>query len=596
MIETTGNQIATNKITIKDTFAEDMWYSIPDYQRPYVWGDDQISSLLDDIAYAALNTPDSQYFLGSLVLHCQNKNLKGTSYVENAVLDGQQRLTTLYMLHAVIRDLTTNKKRQKSCAETIFQEGDPDDGIPERLRLGFAIRSKAAEFVDTYIKYEGGTNKKDELVKLSKDSKNVSIRNMANAILIIKNWLEQENNLEIDTLYPYLRTKVILIYVASNQLEDAFRLFTVLNDRGIKLRSSDILKARNLSVVEDENNRKKYAILWEELEGELGEDFDQFLSYIRTILVKEKARNNLLKEFEDNIYKPKVFNKTTKLYERSAPLLKQGKETFEFIEKYKQHNDQIFSGNNYYVTNNWAFDNLINLLIDTAISDIWVPPLLAYRESFGDNHIYEFLLKLDNKFSGDWIARETPTTRIEAMNSIIKEIQNIKKDNVSDKVKIDTLLNSKVFDFNKSEFLRQISENTIYGRRFARYVLRKIDFLLDAPLYSERRNSYGTMSVEHILPQTPKDNSQWKIDFNDEQREEWTHKLGNLVLISRRKNTGQGRLDFADKKAKYFNNSIESFPNSLRIMQKESWKLKDLESNHDEQIKKLKSHYEIACT
>ena len=206
-------------------------------------------------------------------------------------------------------------------------------------------------------------------------------------------------------------------------------------------------------MVEDENKRKQYAILWEELEGELGEDFDQFLSYIRTILVKEKARNNLLKEFEDNIYNPKVFNKTTKEYERSAPLLKQGKETFEFIEKYKQHNDQIFSGNNHYITNNWAFDNLINLLIDTAISDIWVPPLLAYRESFGDNHIYEFLLKLDNKFSGDWIARETPTTRIEAMNSIIKEIQNIKKDNTPEEEKIDTLLNSNVFDFNKSEFL-----------------------------------------------------------------------------------------------------------------------------------------------
>ena len=101
MIETTGNQIATNKITIKDTFAEDMWYSIPDYQRPYVWGDDQISSLLDDIAHAAINTPDSQYFLGSLVLHCQKKKLDGTTYVENAVLDGQQRLTTLYLIHAV---------------------------------------------------------------------------------------------------------------------------------------------------------------------------------------------------------------------------------------------------------------------------------------------------------------------------------------------------------------------------------------------------------------------------------------------------------------------------------------------------------------
>lgn len=593
MIETTGNQIATNKITVKDTFAEDMWYSIPDYQRPYVWGDDQISSLLDDISHSAINTPDSQYFLGSLVLHCERKQLEGTTYVENAVLDGQQRLTTLYMLHAVIRDTTDNKKREKSCAETIFQEGDPDDGIPERLRLEFAIRSEVSVFVNDYIKTDGGTNKLEDLTKLSKDSKSVSIRNMANAILMVKKWLNNGNNLDMNSLYPYLRTKVILIYVASNELEDAFRLFTVLNDRGIKLRSSDILKARNLSVVESEANRKDYAMLWEELEGELGEDFDQFLSYIRTILVKEKARNNLLKEFEDNIYHPKVFNQSTKQYEKIAPRLNLGTDTFEFVKVYKQHNDQLFSGNNYDITNNWAFDNLISMLFDTAISDIWVPPLLAYRENFCDNRIFEFLLKLDNKFSGDWIARETPTTRIEAMNNIIKEIEKTQEEDINKEEKIDLLFSSDVFKFNHSEFIHQLSQSSVYGRRFARYILRKIDFLLDAPLYSERRNSYGTMSVEHVLPQNPKDDSQWVQDFNDEQREEWTHKLGNLVLISRRKNTGQGRLDFADKKAKYFTNSIESFPNSLRVMQKPSWSPDEIESNHKELINVIKQHYGI---
>lgn len=593
MIEITGNQIATNKITVKDTFGEDMWYLIPNYQRPYVWGDDQISTLLDDISHAAINTPDSQYFLGSLVLHCENKELDGTSYVENAVLDGQQRLTTLYMLHAIIRDITKTDRRQKNCGRAIFQEGDPDDGIPERLRLEFAIRSDASTFINKYIKSNGGTNNKEDLERLVKDSKDVSIRNMANAILIIKDWLENENNIGIDKLYPYLRTKVILIYVASSELEDAFRLFTVLNDRGIKLRSSDILKARNLDEVEPEAKRNDYAMLWEELEGELGEDFDQFLSYIRTILVKEKARNNLLKEFEDNIYNPKIFNHSTKQYEKASPLLNLGADTFDFIKVYKEHNSQLFSASNYDITNSWAFDNLIGLLLDTALSDIWIPPLLAFREQFGDDIIYDFLVKLDNKFSGDWIARETPTTRIEAMNNVIKKIEETRKEDISKDDKINLLFSSNVFEFNHDEFNRQLSQGTVYGRRFARYILRKIDFLLDAPLYSERRNSYDTMSVEHVLPQNPKDDSQWIQDFTAEQREECTHKLGNLVLISRRKNAGQGRLDFEDKKNKYFTNSIETFPNSLRIMQKSTWLPDDLEKNHKKLINVIKQHYGI---
>ncbi|MBJ2124488.1 DUF262 domain-containing protein [Flavobacterium sp. IB48] len=593
-IEVTGKQIASDKITIKDVFGEDMWFTIPDYQRPYVWGEDQISNLLDDVSHSAVNTPDSQYFLGSLVLHCEPKNLRGTAYQENSVLDGQQRLTTLYILQAVIRDITTSETRKSTCAKAIFQQGNPDDGIPERLRIEFAIRKEVENFINKFIKENGGTLKKDELEDVVKTSKDVSIRNMANAILIINKWFADEDNLDIDTFFPYLRQYVILVYVASSELEDAFRLFTVLNDRGIKLRNSDILKAQNLKEVSTEQKQTKYAKFWEELEGELGEDFDLFLSYIRTILVKEKARNNLLKEFEDNIYHPKKFNHSTKKYEKAPALLKKGDDTFELIKAYKVHYDVIFSGNNHHISNNWAFDNLISVLNDTALSDIWIPPLLVYRHNFGDYKILDFLKLLDNKFSGDWIGRETPTTRIEAMNNIIKKVEELANEKEKSKdEKLNELFNDNVFKFNTSFFLSDLDENSIYGRRFARYKLRKVDFLLDAPLYSEKRSSYNEMTVEHILPQNPEDGSQWTKDFNLDEREEWTHKLGNLVLISRRKNSGQGRLDFTDKKAKYFTSSIETFPNSIRVMQKPQWTIKELKENHSQLINKIKLHYNI---
>lgn len=593
-IEVTGKQIASDKITIKDVFGEDMWFCIPDYQRPYVWGEDQISSLLDDISHSAINTPDSQYFLGSLVLHCEPKTIKNTSYQENSVLDGQQRLTTLYILQAVIRDLAIDPRLKATCTKAIFQEGNPYDGIPERLRIEFAIRKEVEEFINTFIKGENGTLRKEELFHLFKHSNDVSIRNMANAILIITKWFANEDNIDIDTFFPYLRQYVILVYVASSELEDAFRLFTVLNDRGIRLRNSDILKAQNLKEVSTPEKQAEYAKYWEELEGELGEDFDQFLSYIRTILVKEKARHNLLKEFDDNIYKPKKFNQSTKQYENAEPLLKKGDNTFEIIKTYKGHFDAVFSGNNYNICNNWAFDNLVKVMQDTALSDIWIPPLLVFREYFGDYKIFDFLKHLDNKFSGDWIGRETPTTRIEAMNTIIKKIEETAiLEEISKDEKLNILFDDISFKFNSALFLSDLDVNTIYGRRFARYILRKVDFLLDAPLYSERRSSYNEMSVEHILPQNPEENSKWSNDFTANEREEWTHKLGNLVLISRRKNSGQGRLDFNDKKAKYFKSSIESFPNSLVIMQKSQWTINELKENHIQLINRIKKHYNI---
>ena len=593
-IEVSGKQIASDKITIKDVFAEDMWFNIPDYQRPYVWGEDQISTLLDDISHAAVNTPDSQYFLGSLVLHCQDKDFNGTAYQENAVLDGQQRLTTLYILQAVVRDIAKDDRLKKTCAKAIFQEGNPYDGIPERLRIEFAIRNEVEAFIISFIKEEGGTQKIEDLKKLADTSKDVSIRNMSKAILIITKWFSNEDNLEIETFFPYLRQFVILVYVASSELEDAFRLFTVLNDRGIKLRNSDILKAQNLKDVSTKAKQKEYATFWEELEGELGEGFDQFLSYIRTILVKEKARHNLLKEFEDSIYNPKKFNHSIKKYEKTTPLLTKGDATFDAIQEYKTHFDIIFSGNNYHIGNSWAFDNLISVMQDTALSDIWIPPLLAYRKYFGDTSILEFLKLLDNKFSGDWMARETPTTRIEAMNTIIKNIEKVAVlENTSKEEKIETLFQDSIFKFNSGAFLRQLETDTIYGRRFARYILRKIDYLLQGPLHQEKRTDFNQMSVEHILPQTPKDDSQWVKDFTLEEREEWTHKLGNLVLISRRKNSGQGRLDFQQKKEKYFKSSIEAFPNSIKVMQKAEWTIDELKTNHIDLMSKIKSHYNL---
>lgn len=579
MIEVSGKQIASNKITIRECFDRDMWYKIPDYQRPYVWGEDQITLLLDDVLYATSNTPDTEYFLGSLVLHSKTVNKNGSSYIENSVLDGQQRLITLYLMYAVIRDITKDNDSETVCKGAIYQKGNEINGTPERLRIEFEIRDDVENFIDKFIKREKGTLRKEELTELSKKSKNISIKNMATAILILHKWFG-ENDEKITRLLRYFQQKVILIYVASAELEDAFRLFTVLNDRGIKLRSSDILKAQNLKEVSDTKKQKEYAKFWERLEGELEEDFDLFLSHIRTILVKEKARYDLLKEFEDNIYK--------------KHLLEKGKETFELLKSYKEHYDTIFSGNNYDLNNNWAFDNLISILKDTSLSDIWIPPLLMYLKVFGKNNINDFLIKLDNKFSADWIARETPTVRFQAMAKIIEEIERCNNDSSlpTKNEKINSLLKSDSFKFKFNDFIYQIKSSDVYGKGFARYLLRKIDYLLDKPSYTERRNSYKNMSIEHILPQNPKENSQWLKDFTNEQREEWANKLGNLVLISRIKNASQGRLDFMDKKSKYFDKNIETFPNSLKVLKENEWNIFSLEKNHKSLIKLLEEHYQ----
>jgi len=88
--------------------------------------------------------------------------------------------------------------------------------------------------------------------------------------------------------------------------------------------------------------------------------------------------------------------------------------------------------------------------------------------------------------------------------------------------------------------------------------------------------------------------SQWASDFTELDREKWTNRLGNLILLSRRKNTAQSNLDYAQKKEKYFKKNVELFSNSVRIFHAFStWSLEDLKKNHKEQLAKLLPAYAI---
>jgi hypothetical protein len=137
--------------------------------------------------------------------------------------------------------------------------------------------------------------------------------------------------------------------------------------------------------------------------------------------------------------------------------------------------------------------------------------------------------------------------------------------------------------------MRNVSDY-VYGRRYARYILLKLDFLYQD---HSHRMSFETLSVEHILPQHPADDSQWVKDFTPDERFKWTDRIGNLVLISRRKNSSQGRLDYEQKKDRYFEKFITTCPNSLRVLKKDQWTPKALEENHNEVLEKLRDHYEI---
>ena len=533
----TKGLIEANKGILKKIFSEEFWFIVPQYQRPYVWQEENIQELIDDLYYAFENKQNSEYFLGALVL----KRTTEKEFREYEILDGQQRLTTLCMMMAVIRDLIKKPQYKYTLSQMIYQEENELLKVPSRNRIKYNTRDKVKDFVKDYIIANGSTRKRD-LVNYHEDT-NISVSNMAKAISTMHTIFENKENLE--SFAVFLLNNVLFIYVSTDNTEDAFRLFTILNDRGIPLSNADILKSINIGEISEED-LDEYSKHWEYLEEKYHKGFDRFLSFVRTILLKNKPSSNLLDEYEKNIYQKNI--------------LKKGKNTIDFLIELDGIYDKIIDLNDENLSN--EYKNLVTIMKLGLHSDEWIPTVLSYFLKFEYYNLDEFIKKLEYKFIGDLMSNVSPSKRRENLNNIIKTIEIVSKEN------IDILFeNRELFDIDKNIFRKNINGD-IYGKKYTKYLLLKMEYLMnDNSVYL---SNYKEISIEHVLPQNPLKKSHWRRDFTEEQRKHWTNKLSNLVLISNKKNVKLANLDFKKKKEEYLKNRMDVFNSSKIFLDKSS--------------------------
>lgn len=533
----TKGLIEANKGILKKIFSEEFWFIVPQYQRPYVWQEENIQELIDDLYYAFENKQNSEYFLGALVL----KRTTEKEFREYEILDGQQRLTTLCMMMAVIRDLIKKPQYKYTLSQMIYQEENELLKVPSRNRIKYNTRGKVKDFVKDYIIANGSTRKRD-LVNYHEDT-NISVSNMAKAISTMHTIFDNKENLEAFAVF--LLNNVLFIYVSTDNTEDAFRLFTILNDRGIPLSNADILKSINIGEIGEED-LDEYSKHWEYLEEKYHKGFDRFLSFVRTILLKNKPSSNLLDEYEKNIYQKNI--------------LKKGKNTIDFLIELDGIYDKIIDLNDENLSN--EYKNLVTIMKLGLHSDEWIPTVLSYFLKFEYYNLDEFIKKLEYKFIGDLMSNVSPSKRRENLNNIIKTIEIVSKEN------IDILFeNRELFDIDKNIFRKNINGD-IYGKKYTKYLLLKMEYLMnDNSVYL---SNYKEISIEHVLPQNPLKKSHWRRDFTEEQRKLWTNKLSNLVLISNKKNVKLANLDFKKKKEEYLKNRMDVFNSSKIFLDKSS--------------------------
>ena len=99
--------------------------------------------------------------------------------------------------------------------------------------------------------------------------------------------------------------------------------------------------------------------------------------------------------------------------------------------------------------------------------------------------------------------------------------------------------------------------------------------------------------MEHVLPQNPAADSEWVKTFTEDERAEWVHRLGNLVLLSGKKNSAASNYDFDVKKEKYFKGKVANFALTIEVLNSSTWKVDVLEARQARLLQTLASLWRL---
>lgn len=558
---TTGLRIEAAHKTISKVFSEDYSFSIPAYQRPYSWERQQVEELLSDIsdAMGPHASSDGFYFLGSIVL------VKQHGSADAKVVDGQQRLTTLTILFSVLRDLTTDPKKRILREKYVKQAADPDVGLKEKLRL--QLRKQDQSFFEKHVQSDAATDNLPSVEGLTGSKARI----VENATLMRKALLEMDEARRTE-LIGFLLQSCYLVVVEVPTDTAARRIFTVLNARGLDLTATDILKADLLERA-GEDKENALSERWENIELALGvERFNELFVHIRMVFERDKPRSALEVGF------PAVVTSF-----RAAPVsflddvLEPYADAFLLVADDKELRYQ-FGGKT---------ADLVRSLNRLDNKD-WLPPLLLalHQKAKGKSvDVPAFVAKLERLAYFLFLTRADVNARMTRYADVIQLLEP--KDGA--KAKTGGL------DISETEAhaLFDALNGPVYlASRVIKPLLLRLD---QASTDASATYDHTTVTVEHVCPQTIAVASQWDTWFADRAHHaHWLHRLGNLVLLDRRKNPAASNWDLERKKSVYFVSGKSSpFAITQEARQAVTWTPDDIDARQDLLVGRFASAWEL---
>jgi Protein of unknown function DUF262/Protein of unknown function (DUF1524) len=521
--------LPTASLTVTDLFSSPFHFSVPHYQRPYSWTIAEAGQLLEDVLAAAgvdggSAAAEPDYFLGAiLLLDGAGGTLPKAREREPRlfeIIDGQQRLVTLAILAAVLRDLGPERWRWGSRNRLDQLVGaDPAATKLHGVHYRIELRAREQGFLESFVQARGSSAATPTLDAPSEaEERLLAVREH------FRSELSALDEGERRRLADYLCDQCHFVVVLTRDIDRAHRLFTVLNQRGRVLQRNDILKAELLRSMPPEIVDDALA-QWERAAQMLGASFEGFFSHVFSIYGRGESkiiagiRRAVSETGGPEPFLNNVLTPLAEAYHRVRHAADVELNIDPDARRYLVYLGRLAEGD-------------------------WAPAaMLALRQYADDpargSKLLEQIDRLAHVLRLLCVGTNKRKRRFADVIDVIKTGGPVGPDVGPFKLSRDEMRN--IGYHLRSPYKRDQGVCKLLLLRLNDEISRSTT-LLDPSDYS----------VEHVLPQRPASVSEWRRWFVDgEEREMCTESLGNLVVVTQKQNDRARNQEFARKREIY---------------------------------------------
>ena len=541
---------------IKDLFSEaKTFFAIPVYQRDYNWQEKHCKQLFEDILNVGKDIDITSHFIGSIVyIH---EGVYGIGEKEFYVIDGQQRMITITLLHIALYHRL--KESKEEYADEIYE-------------LYLVNKFSKRDIKLKLLPPEENLNILNKILEENwEELEDYQDRNIVKNYKFFKEIISNYSNEEIEYLLAGL-DKIIYVDIAlEKDKDDPQKIFESLNSTGLDLSQGDLIRNYILMDLEREKQNFVYKNLWLPIENNckisLGNEIKNYVSdFIRDYLT---LKNGKIPS------KPKVFEEFKEFYDKNND------EQLEDIKNFSEEYSHIIKPNTDKDKDIRKELENLKVLDQTVINTFLIGVLRDYRKNkIVKNEILE-ILKLLQSYVWRRFITEKPSN---ALNKIFQGMYlRISKEQKYYKSLEENLLNQ---DFPTDDELKEAlkTKNVYKDKEKLRYVFKELENYNHNELIDFENEK---ITIEHIFPQKP--NKSWKEKYSDYELEEmktFKDTISNLTLTG--SNANLGNKSFLEKR----NDDIHGYKNSKLYLNKylgklNEWNLSAMEGRFEELFKNI---------